>query len=330
MELFTDSLSINILLFLLGLYILSKSSDKFVDASVFIAEFFHISEIVIGLTLVSIGTSLPELATNIYSSLSGSSGIAIGNAVGSNITNILLALGLIVLLKDFPISKTIFHRDGLMMAAVFTVFTGFIYMIGDTLPRWSGFLLVAWCAGYIYFLVKHADSTPPLHEEEEKEKGSFFTIDSMPKALLWLLATVFLISFGAKMMVDNIVWTAEKFSIPKSIISATIIAIGTSLPEVAVSFAGLKKSKPDIVIGNIIGSCIFNILLVMGLTIAIKPMPIDTETSTFLIPFMLLSGALTVVFMRMKWMLKRWHGVVFTLLYLTFLTINVLKIINNG
>lgn len=328
MPLFTENIYINTILFLLGLYTLTKSSDKFVDASVYIAEQFHISEIVIGLTLVSIGTSLPELATNIYSAITGSAGIATGNAIGSNITNILLALGIILLLRNFPVSKTIFRRDGLMMLAAFIVFAMFSYTGGDKLQRWQGLTLLIWCIGYIWYLVKHADNAPPLHEDDEEEKATgIFAITSMPSAIIWLIITIGLITFGAKMMVDNIVWAAEKFEVPKSIISATIIAIGTSLPEVAVSFSGVKKAKPDIVIGNIVGSCIFNLLLVMGVTATITPLNIDADTSTFLIPYMLVTGILLIIFMRLKWCLYRWHGIILLLLYITFITINLIKII---
>ncbi len=329
-DLFTDNLYINILLFLLGLYTLTKSSDKFVDASVFIAEHFHISEIVIGLTLVSIGTSLPELATNIYSSLTGSAGIATGNAIGSNITNILLALGLILLVRSFPVSRTIYNRDGLMMGAVFIAFAIFAYTGGGQLQRWHGITLLTWCVIYIWYLVKHVESAPPVPTEAEiTEADGIFPIKGMPTAIIWIIITIGMISFGAKIMVDNIVWAARKFEISESIISATIIAIGTSLPEVAVSFAGVKKAKPDIVIGNIVGSCIFNLLLVMGVTAAIKPLEIDSETSCFLIPYMLLAGFLSIIFMRLKWCLYRWHGIILSLLYLTFLTINIIKIVNH-
>ena len=321
-NLVSENIYINALLFVIGLYVLTKSSDKFVDAATIIAEHFHISEIVIGLTLVSIGTSLPELATNIYSASCGNTGVAIGNALGSNITNILLALGAVLLIREFPVSRTIFLRDGVVMGVTFAIFAIFAYSGTGVITHWQGVLMLLSCIAYIYYLVKHVK--PGDIEEVTKHNHLPGT---MLKAVTWLVVTVFLITFGAKLMVDNIVWGAVKFNIPKSIISATIIAIGTSLPEVAVSISGVKKCKPDIVIGNIIGSCIFNILLVMGATSTIHLVTIDKETSTFLLPFMLVTGATCLIFMRLKWKLCRWHGVVLLTMYVLFLTINVLKII---
>ena len=319
-NLVTDNILINSVLFLIGLYVLTKSSDKFVDAATVIAEHFHVSDIVIGLTLVSIGTSLPELATNVYSASIGSCEVAIGNALGSNITNILLALGAVLLFKEIPVSKTIFKRDGLMMGGVFLLFAIFGYTGNAVIDRWQGLIFIGITVGYIYYLIAHSKSDDP-NLDHAHPKGS------ITSAILWIIGAMFLITFGAKLMVDNVVWAAVKFEIPKSIISATIIAIGTSLPEVAVSISGIKKSKPDIVLGNIIGSCIFNIILVMGVTATILPVPIDHTTATYLLPTMLLTGLFCLLFMRIGWKLKRWHGVVFLLAYATYLVDNVMKIL---
>ncbi|MGL4855236.1 MAG: calcium/sodium antiporter [Lentisphaeria bacterium] len=321
----TEFFIVNVLLFFVGMIILTKSSDKFVDGSVFLAKKLGISEIVIGLTLVSIGTSLPELATNIYSAINGTPGIALGNAIGSNITNILLALGAVLVVKNFIISRKVFYRDAMVLLVFYLIFSSFIYLSDSILNRWQGIFLILSCIGYIYYLIRHSNELPiDENSEENPEKDK---IDTIPKSLLWIFISICLITFGAKLMVDNIVWIATKFSIPDAIISATIVAIGTSLPEIAVTIAGVKKAKPDIVIGNILGSCIFNLLLVMGTTITIKPLPVDNETRFFLIPWMLISGLLCVLFMRIKFCLLRWHGVVFCILYTIFLIINILKIV---
>jgi len=316
----SENMLLNVVLFLVGLYVLTKSSDKFVDGATVIAEHFHVSDIVIGLTLVSIGTSLPELATNIYSASTGSCEVAVGNALGSNITNILLALGAVLLFKELPVSRTVFNRDGLMMGSVFFLFALFAYSGGDVIARWQGICFLVITVGYIYYLIIHSQSEN-LKVEHEHPTGSLMS------AVIWIFVSIFLITFGAKLMVDNVVWAAVKFEIPKSIISATIIAIGTSLPEVAVTISGIKKSKPDIVLGNIIGSCIFNIILVMGVTATIMPVPIDTETATYLLPMMLLTGFFCLLFMRLGWKLKRWHGVIFIVAYASYLIDNVMKII---
>jgi cation:H+ antiporter len=320
-SLVTDSVIINSILFLVGLYVLTKSSDKFVDAATVIAEHFHVSDIVIGLTLVSIGTSLPELATNIYSAATGSCEVAIGNALGSNITNILLALGAVLLFKSLPVGRKVFYRDGLGMGSTFILFALFAYLGDPVIERWHGIVFLIITIGYLYYLIAHSSSDKNINTRIVHTSGN------LRLALFWIAASIVLITLGAKLMVDNIVWVAVKFEIPKSIISATIIAIGTSLPEVAVTISGVKKCKPDIVLGNIIGSCIFNIILVMGVTATIMPVPIDHEVAYYLLPIMLFTGFLCLLFMRMGWKLKRWHGVVFLVVYLTYLVDNVFKIL---
>ncbi len=321
----TDYSIVNLILFVLGLYILGKSSDLFVDCASYIARKFKISEIVIGLTLVSIGTSLPEIATNVYSSIMGKDAVALGNVIGSNITNILLAFGAVLLLRDFAVSKKIFYRDGLVLFIMTALFAAFAYVPGEAgkliISRWQGSLLMFGAIAYIWYLVKHANEVT-IEEDHHGEN-----INSTWKAVILLIASIFTILLGAKMMIDNAVWFATKFNIPPSVISATIIAIGTSLPEIAVSVSGVKKSKPEIVIGNVIGSCIFNISLALGSCAAVKAVTVGADTEKFLLPFLILTTAICLLFMRMKWKLVKWHGVTFCLLYLIFIIINVLKVI---
>ena len=336
----TDYVWLNLLIFVAGLYILTKSSDKFVDASVFIARRFNISEMVIGLTLVSIGTSLPELATNIYSSLmpgGGGAGIAIGNVAGSNICNILLGLALtVIILKKVDIHPEIFKRDILTMLGTFALFGFFCYYgFGkeNTFTQLESGIIFLIFISYTWYLIKHVpkDKMEALEEEmgsdDDEAESSFLSINTLLGALTWVVISIIFIVLGAQMMVDNIVDMAVKFNIPNSIIAATIIAIGTSLPEIAVSLSGVKQGKPDIAIGNVIGSCIFNLALVMGVSGMLKAVPIDNETKIFLLPAMLLTGLFTAIFMRSNWCLRRWEGIILVLAYVTYLGISVYKIL---
>lgn len=324
----TDQLVYNIPLLLVGLFLLLKGSDWFVDASSFIARHFKVSEIIIGLTLVSIGTSLPELATNIYASCTGEGAIALGNVVGSNITNIALVLGLGTVLKgNLPIPEDLLKRDGLIMIICFAFFliicrVGFI---GDArvLSRLDGVILLVIFAAYLIFLLKSKNT---IEEQVEEEADEDQKVNTMGKAALFFILGLVMIFSGAKMAVDTVVATAQSFNISKELISATVIAFGTSVPELAVTITGIAKKKNALALGNIIGSCIFNLVLVMGAAAVIVPIPVSAEMLNILLPLMLVTGFILVAFMRTGLKLARFEGIILLLLYVVFIAYNVLQI----
>ncbi|MCK4982599.1 MAG: calcium/sodium antiporter, partial [Victivallaceae bacterium] len=256
-------LILNIILFLVGLLFLIKGSDFFVEAASQIARNYNIPEIVIGLTLVSIGTSLPEFATDIYASIKGEAGIVVGDLVGSNITNISLVLGIAVLmLGTMPSPRLVVKRDALFMLGAFFIFAGICFMNNGTFGRIGGFVMLILMGGYLLYLFKNRDALAELEEGEEHEEAVF---SSISKAWLFLFLGIILIFSGAKAMVDNVIFVAGRFNISQGLIAATIVAFGTSVPELAVTITSIRKKKKGIALGNIIGSCIFNLLLIMGL-----------------------------------------------------------------
>ncbi len=317
-------LILNFILFLVGLLFLIKGSDFFVEAASQIARNYKIPEIVIGLTLVSIGTSLPEFATDIYASIKGEAGIVVGDLVGSNITNISLVLGIAVLmLGTMPSPKLVVKRDALFMLGTFFIFAGICFMNNGTFGRIGGFVMLILMGGYLLYLFKNRDALAELEEGEEHNEAVF---SSISKAWLFLFLGIILIFLGAKAMVDNVIFVAERFNISQGLIAATIVAFGTSVPELAVTVTSIRKGKKGIALGNIIGSCIFNILLIMGLCALINPLKIESSLLNVVIPVMLLCGVMLVVFMRTGWRLVKAEGIAFLAVYIGYLIYNGIKL----
>lgn len=319
----TDSLFLNICIGVAGLALLAWGSNWLIDGAAAIAQRCRIPDTIIGLTLVSIGTSLPELATNIYAAAIQQGDIAIGNVIGSNITNVFLVLGAAVLfLGQIDTDRILFGRDTMIMLGFYVLFALLALSgLGDLeITRAESALLLAASVAYIIVLVRRHDTPTPGGADTAKPQ-------SLGKALGMLAVGVITVPLGAKMMVDNVCWGAEQFAIPGDIISATIIALGTSVPELAVTLAGIVKGKTDIAMGNVVGSNIFNIALVMGVTGAICPVPVGPATVAVMLPLMTLSGLMLAVFMWSSWRLVRWEGLVFVLAYGGFIGMNVFLVL---
>ncbi len=324
----TDYLLCNILLFIVGLMFLLKGSDWFVESSSFFAHRLQISEIIIGLTLVSIGTSLPELATNVYASFSGEGEIALGNIVGSNITNIALVMGLACILKGtLPVPKILLKRDGIIMLIIFFIFFLMAFSITgekhNVIDRIDGLLLLGFFVGYCIFLFKNKHG---LEESAEEENNTSRKIQSIPIAISYFIFGLLMIFVGAKLSVDTVVKTAEDMNISKELIAATLIAFGTSVPELAVTITSIAKKKNDLALGNIIGSCIFNIILVMGAAATITPIAVSGEMLKVLLPMMMITGLILWLFMKTGNRLVRTEGLILLTIYIIFIGYNVSKI----
>lgn len=260
---------INILLLILGFVFLIKGADVFVDGASNVAQNFKIPKIIIGLTIVAFGTSAPELAVSIKANLSGSSDIVLGNVVGSNIINILLILGISSLfapmkVKDNTVKKeipfTILFSTLLMVLAFDNMFNK---DITNVISRTDGITILLFFIIFIYYLVTVMVSNKAKNKEEE-EKPKYNIIISFILTALGLLGIV----FGSNFVVDNAVAIAKALNVSEKMISLTIVALGTSLPELVTSVQAARKGENDIAIGNIIGSNIFNIGMVIGIPAA--------------------------------------------------------------
>lgn len=325
---------INFLFFLGGLYALVKGSDLFVESAVYFAKKFHVSEAIIGLTLVSIGTSLPELATNINSALKGRTAIAVGNVVGSNITNIaLVAAVAAIIIRKIKFDKKLLTRDVPIMLGASALLLVFCYFFDSgtfAINRVEALIMFACLCAYLFYLIK-------THRvEEEAAVDEHHHIKSMGLAILLFFVGFGGIFLGSELMVRNVIVIARRMSISDGVIGATIVALGTSLPELSVTIMGIIKKKSDLSLGNIIGSNIFNILGILGITGLIHRLDIIDRLSNapdymmlkVTLPLAMVIAVMLAIFMRMKWNLNRWNGIVFFLFYILFLTLNFTNFLN--
>lgn len=332
----TPYLLLNLLLFAGGFWVLIKGSDIFIDAAAGIARKYSVSELAIGLTLVSIGTSLPELASSLYASFAGQPDFVVGNVVGSITTNITLVLGLgIVLCGAMNFSAKLLTRDAVFMFAIFLltlVFTLFGRVdtgTGEPAPginRWAGIVFLILAVIYCYHLLRHPEEAivDPLEvaEEEAKATAAVPSNTSIGRYLFWLAVGLVMVLTGSKLLLDNVVWAAEKLHVSTMVISITLVAFGTSVPELAVTIAGVRKCRYDMALGNIIGSNTFNILLIFGSCSLIRPLPITGYSGAINLGLMVLSGIALLTLMYFGRRLTRKDGLILMALYIVFLAYN--------
>lgn len=272
-----------IVLLVVGLALLVKGADWFVDGSAGIAGKCKIPPLVIGLTVVAFGTSAPELCVSVASAIKHSTDIAIGNVVGSNICNILLILGISALVCPLPVTKNSLTLDlpVLLLSSVLLVVLG---VWGESLQWWDGLILLAVFCGYMALLLVKAkkqlktQEQTPAQDEEEEPKGKVGAWYKKMREKTWFLIVLTLVGLGmvvggGTLLVEGAKYVATYFGVPERIIGLTVVAIGTSLPELVTSVVAARKGETDIAVGNIIGSNIFNILLIGGISSLVYPLP---------------------------------------------------------
>lgn len=309
------------ILFVLGFYALIKGADILVVGSASVARKFKVSDLVIGLTIVSMGTSMPELIVNILASISGSSGIAIGNIVGSNISNILLILGVSSIIYPLSIkNSTIYSEIPYSIIAVLMVaFAANASFLAsepiNQISRIDGIVLLCFFALFlIYILILAKDGRADMVEEAPDE------LLSMPKSIVFIVAGVLGLFFGGKWVVDGAVKIATEFGLSENLVGLTIVAIGTSLPELVTSAVAAFKKKTDIAIANVVGSNIFNLLWVLGISAVIKPLAYDVAINIDIL--VLLGASILILFSLMTGKAKdeigRPTGVFFLAAYISY------------
>lgn len=309
-------------LFFIGFLLLIKGASLLVDGASSIAKKFNISELVIGLTIVSFGTSLPELIVNLFSSFGGegSDQIAIGNILGSNISNVLLILGVSAIIYNIPVKKsTLFSEIPFSIMAVILV--GFLANVAlfdndpNTLSRYDGIILLVFFAlfmGYIVILVRSGEEVP-IDDEVNN-------IASIKKAVFFIILGVVGLALGGHWVVEGAKTIANHFGISKGFVGLTIVAIGTSLPELITSAVAAMKKNTDIAVGNVIGSNIFNVLWILGLSATIKPLGFETKNNT---DIAIVAGSTILVIVAMilgkRGVITRKTGVLYVLLYVAYM-----------
>ena len=307
---------IQIALLIIGFVFLVKGADMFVDGASNIAYNFKIPTLIVGLTIVAFGTSAPEAAVSIAASVAGNNAISIGNVVGSNIFNLLCIIGVCALIGTLPVDKELLKRDFPVVLGSTVLLVLFAHLFGE-LSRVIGILFLALIIIYVYLMVKKAKSNPEASEVQEAKFG-------MGKSIIFLIIGLIGIILGAEFVVNSASFLASMFGLSDTLIGLTIVAIGTSLPELVTSLTALKKGDTGIVIGNIIGSCLFNILFILGISSAIVPMPIAPTMMTDLI-FLVAITALSYIFANTKDKFDRKEGLVLFVLFIIYMAFVIIR-----
>lgn len=317
------------LLFVLGFVILVKGADFLVDGASNIASRLKISDLVIGLTIVAFGTSAPELVVNIMAALRGSSDLAITNILGSNICNILLILGVAAVIYPLTVQKKIIRYTlpfNLLAIIVLGILVNDFYLNGSVLEfisRGDGLILISF---FLIFLYQTFFSTGSELDELEERRPHFD--HHWIKDVLWVILGLVGLTIGARWIVDGAIQIASLFHVSETLIGLTIVAIGTSLPELAASAMAAYKKNSDIAVGNILGSNLFNIFWILGASALINPLQWQSALNFDIMVnvVILILLFVFVVGYRPK-TLNRQKGIVFLLMYLAYLSYQILMAI---
>ena len=310
-------------LIVVGLVLLVKGADFFVDGAAGIAGKCRISPLVIGLTVVAFGTSMPELAVSVTSAATGSTDLSIGNVVGSNIANILLILGVSALVCKLPVRRASLVLDipVLLIASVLLIGLG---IWGGALEWWDGLIFLAVFAVYMVILMRGARKAPPIPEEEKIPKSRLGIWYAHKKERTWFLVVLTVLGLGmviggGTLLVEGAKYVARAAGMSERVIGLTVVAVGTSLPELVTSVVAASKKQTDIAVGNIIGSNIFNILLIAGVSSLVAPLEFRM-TDNLIDALVALTAAVLLYWLAMfdKHRLGKAAGIVFLLGYAAY------------
>ncbi len=314
---------LSIALFAVGLVLLIKGGDWFVDGATGLATRFHLPDIVVGATVVSIGTTLPEVMVSATGALQGQGAMAYGNAIGSIICNTSLIAAISVACNPGPVNVKTMKMPVAFFFGSAALYCLAAYILGE-FPRWMGFVMLAIFVVYTFLNVRNGLKNPDSASEEESEDGG------KPKALwqelLLLVVGAAVIAVGADLLVEHGTIIAQTLGVPETVIALTFVALGTSLPELVTTITSLKKGRASLGIGNVIGANVFNLVLVSGISVALAPfevpvgkMLLGMNASLVLdIPLMLVVMLLLTVPALVKKKLGRWQGITLLCIYAAF------------
>lgn len=313
----------NLILILGGFVGLILGGEMLVRGAVSVAQRLGISPMVIGLTLVGFGTSTPELITSIQAALVGSPGIAVGNVIGSNTANILLILGVAALLSPIAVNRAAFLRDGSVVA--FAALVCLALSLNGQIGRSAGLVLLAALAAYLMltlYLEKRSSGVTPAAEIYAAEAEAVAAPQLGPAVALGLFAVGLIATLiGARLLVTGSIALAASFGVPEAVIGVTIVAVGTSMPELVTSVIAARKGHADVALGNVLGSNIFNILGILGVTAIVHPLQIPPEILKIDIWVMLAATGVLAGVAISGWHISRREGAVMLAGYGVYLVV---------
>ena len=311
----------SVILLIAGMALLIKGADWFVEGASSIAKALKIPSLVIGLTLVSIGTSMPEFSVSLQSSIAGLNDMSFGNVIGSNIFNTFVVIGLSAIFIPMVVSKEIKKYDLPILAGIYLLLILFSFVISSgTIEVWEAIILFSITIFYIIFLIYRSRNEIKNNKDTEEET---------PKRKWWLNLILVAIGLtgiivGGDLVVDNASFIAGKLGMSDLLVGLTIVAVGTSLPELVTSVVAAKKGENDIAIGNAIGSSLFNIVLILGFCSIISPAQVQISSLVDCL-IMLASAVIVFLFSFKSMKVNRWQGIVMLVIYAAYLVYIILR-----
>ena len=309
---------LNYVFLIVGFVLLIKGADYFVEGSSSLAKRFHIPSIVIGLTIVAFGTSAPEAAVSISAALNKANGIVLGNVVGSNIFNLLMVVGFCALIKPFKVKNEIMKSEFPL-----SLYAGILLLLmcSDTLlnnranyiDRTEGIILLVFI---ILFVVNQVSNAMKARNEFSGEDDEYELLSPV-KTGLFIIGGIAAVIIGGDLVVKSASAIAKSFGVSDHLIGLTIVAIGTSLPELVTSIVAARKGESELALGNVIGSNIFNIFFILGMSAAISPIVIESQSFADILIFIVVS-LIAFILTKISKEAKRWHGILYILMYLAF------------
>lgn len=316
-------LAINIILLIVGFIILIKGADFFVDGASSVASNFKVSKMLIGLTIVAFGTSAPEFAVSVKSLLSGSGDIVLGNVIGSNILNILLILGSSAMFHSLNVKNNTVKKElpiTMLITTLFAVLLSdhiFDNNVINCFTRGDGIVLLLFFSVFLYYLISMSRKKIDVDQDEKPAM-------SLSRSFIWTIGGIAAIVLGSNAVVDSATYLAKAMGVSERLISLTIIALGTSLPELVTSITATRKGEYDIAIGNVVGSNVFNIGIVIGLPVAILGGIEKIAFSYIDLIVMIASAVLLFIFSVKDNKISKKEGLVFLLIFVVYYTYVIL------
>lgn len=312
----------SIIILVIGFALLMKGADYFVEGSSSVAKRLYIPSMIIGMTIVAMGTSLPECAVSVTASLAGNNTLAVSNVVGSNIFNLMVVLGICAVISKLQVSRDVLKRDYpfSVLCAILLLVCG---CIGMELGRIDGIVFLVIFVGFIVVLIKSAMDARKRGEISEKEREMNEEMSEMKeqpvwKSIIYIVGGAIAIKYGGDWVVDSASTIATSFGISATLVGLTICSVGTSLPELVTSIVAARKNELDMAVGNVVGSNVFNILMVLGVAATISPITFLMENVIDIIVLLVFS-LITWVFCMTKKEIGKKEGIIMLVLYAIYL-----------
>lgn len=306
-----------VFLFLLGFILITKGADIFINYTVIIGKKTNISELILGATIVSFATTLPELTVSLFASLEGHTTMSLGNAVGSIICNTGLVLGLVGLISPFKVDKNMFFSKSVLL--LISVILLIVFGLDGKITKNDGLMLLIMLAIYMYTNYKSVSDENKKISKSSRKKENTNISELIYIGIFFALGLIMMV-VGSRLLVDNGVKIAQVIGIPQGVISLTVIALGTSLPELVSSITAIKKKHHAISVGNVLGANILNIVSVIGISAIPNNIPILSQTMKVDFPFMIVLLLILILPTIKKDRIYRWQGLLMLLIYFTYIT----------